>query len=150
MVHLSALALVSALVYVMGVSASPAGGDGKNNSTIPAGAVVPDITPEDILNAPVVVPPLDDPSFAPIDAGSNATIIKILPTFASIVTNLPSITASIASSLATATPTGTLPPGAPKNRRENSLTKRKQPPNPLVIVSSPLFILEFQNLASRN
>src|SRR6266542_4155239 len=120
MVHLSTLTLVSALAYVIGVSAAPADDHGKKNSTIPAGAVVPDITPEDILNALVVVPPLDDPSFAPINASSNATIIKSLLTVTSIVTNLPPITASSASSLATATPTATLPPGATKDRRDNS------------------------------
>jgi hypothetical protein len=123
MVNIKSLEFILPIACIIGLSAAA-----DNSTQLPPGAVDPGLTPDDILNAPIAAIPLADPSFEPINGGSNASIIKIIPTFASVAQNLPSITASLASELATSTPTGT-----PKARRD--LNKRKNPPDAMVWVS---------------
>lgn len=112
------------LAYIVGTSAAPA-----NNTN-----GILQVSVNDILSAPAILAPLADPSFEPIDGGSNATLVAAVPQFAAQVKNLESIKSSISAALATAT--GSTPavvepttkPIAP-SPQPTGLTKRLVPTN---------------------
>jgi hypothetical protein len=127
MVQFGAFAGFCILVYVPGAIATPTNSTDGNN--LPYSI-------DDILNTPAVLAPLADPKFAPIDGGSNSTLIAADPQFAAPVKNLPSIKSSISAALAAPTGPVSVATGSPPSkptagshiRRE--LTKRDPPTGP--------------------
>jgi hypothetical protein len=130
----AALATSAFLAFTTGILAAPAVTNSTGTGT---GSTIPvQVTPEDILNAPGAVNPYRDPSWKPIPAGSNSTILSIIPDFAAPISALPSIQASISSVAATATVIATAPTATSTAQSRRDLNERTVPPANVNPVSS--------------
>jgi hypothetical protein len=117
-------ALISIVFLACGISALPQSAP-TQNSTAPTD----NLTLDDIINKPVVAPPLADTAFTPIVAASNKTLVDTNPNIQAKIDNLPSVVSSISAAAATATSsaTPTEPTPSPPSKIKRTVVNTSPP-----------------------